>query len=158
MDKEPITVSGLQKLQKELEEIKNVKRPKIIAAIAEARGHGDLKENAEYHAAKEQQSQTESRVLEINTAIAKANVIDITKIENTGKVIFGSTVTVKDLDKGNKNYFKIVGKDEADMKKNLIYFKSPMGKSLIGKEDKDIVNVATPSGEKKYEIIKVEYI
>ena len=158
MDKEPITVSGLQKLQNELEEIKNVKRPKIIAAIAEARGHGDLKENAEYHAAKEQQSQTESRVLEINTAIAKANVIDITKIENTGKVIFGSTVTVKDLDKGNKNYFKIVGKDEADMKKNLIYFKSPMGKSLIGKEDKDIVNVATPSGEKKYEIIKVEYI
>ena len=158
MDKEPITVLGLQKLQKELEEIKNVKRPKIIAAIAEARGHGDLKENAEYHAAKEQQAQTESRVLEINSAIARANVIDITKIENTGKVIFGSTVTVKDLDKGNKSSFKIVGKDEADVSKNLIYFKSPMGKSLIGKQNNDLVNVVTPSGEKNYEIAKVEYI
>ncbi len=158
MDKEPITVLGLQKLQKELEEIKNVKRPKIIAAIAEARGHGDLKENAEYHAAKEQQAQTESRVLEINSVIARANVIDITKIENTGKVVFGSTVTIKDLDKGNKNSFKIVGKDEADVSKNLIYFKSPMGKSLIGKQNNDLVNVATPSGEKNYEIIKIEYI
>ena len=158
MDKEPITVSGLQKLREELEEIKNVKRPKIIAAIAEARGHGDLKENAEYHAAKEQQAQTESRVLEINSVIARANVIDITKIENTGKVVFGSTVTIKDLDKGNKNSFKIVGKDEADVSKNLIYFKSPMGKSLIGKQNNDLVNVATPSGEKNYEIIKIEYI
>tara|TARA_Y100001960_G_C14597417_1_gene788918 strand:- start:350 stop:826 length:477 start_codon:yes stop_codon:yes gene_type:complete len=158
MDKEPITVSGLEKLQKELEEIKNVKRPEIIAAIAEARGHGDLKENAEYHAAKEQQAQTESRVLEINNTIARANVIDITKIENTGKVVFGSTVTVKDLDKGNKSSFKIVGRDEADVSKNLIYFKSPMGKSLIGKQNKDLVNVVTPSGEKNYEIAKVEYI
>ena len=158
MDKEPITVLGLQKLQKELEEIKNEKRPRIIAAIAEARGHGDLKENAEYHAAKEQQAQTESRVLEINNIIARANVIDITKIENTGKVVFGSTVTVKDLDKENKNSFKIVGKDEADLSKNLIYFKSPMGKSLIGKQNKDLVNVITPSGEKNYEIIKIEYV
>ena len=158
MDKEPITVSGLEKLQKELEEIKNVKRPEIIAAIAEARGHGDLKENAEYHAAKEQQAQIESRVLEINDVIARANVIDITKIENTGKVVFGSTVTVKDLDKGNKSFFKIVGRDEADVSKNLIYFKSPMGKSLIGKQNKDLVNVVTPSGEKNYEIAKVEYI
>ena len=158
MDKEPITVSGLQKLQKELEEIKNIKRPKIIAAIAEARGHGDLKENAEYHAAKEQQAQTESRVLEINSVIARANVIDIKKIENTGKIIFGSTVTVKDLDKGNKNSFKIVGKDEADISKNLIYFRSPMGKSLIGKQAKDLVNFESPSGEKNYEILKVEYI
>ena len=158
MDKEPITVSGLQKLQRELEEIKSVKRPKIIAAIAEARGHGDLKENAEYHAAKEQQAQIESRVLEINDVIARANVIEITKMENTGKVVFGSTITIKDLSKGNKNSFKIVGKDEADVGKNLIYFKSPMGKSLIGKQDKDLVNVVTPSGEKNYEIIKVEYI
>tara|TARA_B100000945_G_scaffold228688_2_gene185312 strand:+ start:392 stop:868 length:477 start_codon:yes stop_codon:yes gene_type:complete len=158
MDKEPITVKGLEKLQKELEEIKNIKRPKIIAAIAEARGHGDLKENAEYHAAKEQQAHTESRVLEINSLIARANVIDITKIENTGKVVFGSTVTVKDLDKEKKNSFKIVGKDEANVEKNLIYFKSPMGKSLIGKKNKDFVNVVTPSGEKNYEIIKVEYI
>ena len=158
MDKEPITVLGLEKLQKELEEIKNVKRPKIIAAIAEARGHGDLKENAEYHAAKEQQAQTESRVLQINNVIANANVIDITKIENTGKIVFGSTVTVKDVNKNNKISFKIVGRDEADVNKNLIYFKSPMGKSLIGKKEKNLVNVLTPSGEKNYEIIKVEYI
>ena len=158
MDKEPITVLGLQKLQEELEEIKNIKRPKIIAAIAEARGHGDLKENAEYHAAKEQQAHTESRVLEINSLIARANVIDITKIENNGKVVFGSTVTVKDLEKENTNSFKIVGKDEADVSKNLIYFKSPMGKSLIGKKNKDLVNVVTPSGEKSYEIVNVEYI
>ena len=158
MEKEPITHQGLEELKKELENLKNVKRPKIVEAIAEARGHGDLKENAEYHAAKEQQSRTESRVLEINSVIARANVIDITKIENTGKVVFGSTVTVKDLEKGNKNSFKIVGKDEADVNKNFIYFKSPMGKSLIGKQDKDLVNVVTPSGEKNYEIIKVEYI
>ena len=158
MDKEPITVSGLKKLQEELEEIKSIKRPKIIAAIAEARGHGDLKENAEYHAAKEQQSQTESRVMEINSVIANANVIDVKEIENKGKVIFGSTVTVKDLHKGNLNSFRIVGKDEADVNKNLIYFKSPMGKSLIGKKNKDLFNFSTPSGEKNYEIMKVEYI
>ena len=158
MDKEPVTVNGLKKLQEELEEIKNIKRPKIIAAIAEARGHGDLKENAEYHAAKEDQARTESRVMEINTVIARANVIDVTKIENLGKVIFGSTVTVKDLDKGGENILKIVGKDEADASKNLIYFKSPMGKSLIGKNNNDLINVITPSGEKNYEIIKVKYI
>ena len=158
MDKEPITVSGLKKLQKELEEIKTIKRPKIIAAIAEARGHGDLKENAEYHAAKEQQAQTESRAMQINSVIANANVIDVKEIENTGKIIFGTTVTVKDLDKGNSNSFRIVGKDEADVNKNLIYFKSPMGKSLIGKKNKDLINFVTPSGEKNYEIIKVEYI
>ena len=158
MDKEPITVSGLENLKKELEEIKNIKRPKIIEAIAEARAHGDLKENAEYHAAKEQQAQTESRVLEINTLIARANVIDVTKMENSGKVIFGSTVTVKDTETGKKNLFKLVGKDEANVNKNLIYFKSPIGKSLIGKNEKDIVNVVAPSGEKNYEIVKVEYI
>ena len=158
MEKEPLTILGLQKLQKELEEIKNIKRPKVISAIAEARGHGDLKENAEYHAAKEQQSQIESRVLEINDTIARANVIDVTKIENDGKVIFGSTVTIKDLDKDKNNSFKIVGKDEANVSKNLIYFKSPMGKSLIGKNVGDLVNVITPSGEKSFEIIKVEYI
>ena len=157
MEKEPLTILGLQQLQKELEEIKNIKRPKVISAIAEARGHGDLKENAEYHAAKEQQSQIESRVIEINDTIARANVIDVTKIENDGKVIFGSTVTIKDLDKDKNNSFKIVGKDEANVSKNLIYFKSPMGKSLIGKNVGDLVNVITPSGEKSFEIIKVEY-
>ena len=158
MEKEPITSEGLKKVKKELEELKNIKRPKIIEAIAEARGHGDLKENAEYHAAKEQQAQLESRVLEINNVIARANIIDITKIENTGKIVFGSTVTVKDLETKKKSSFKIVGKDEADISKNLIYFKSPMGKSLIGKKSEDLVNVATPSGEKNFEVIKVEYV
>ena len=158
MDKEPITISGLVKLKKELEELKNVQRPKIVSAIAEARSHGDLKENAEYHAAKEQQSLLESRVLEINDTIARANVIDVTKIENEGKVIFGSSVYLKNLESLKKLNYKIVGKDEADIKNNLIYFKSPVGKGLIGKNVGDMVTIKTPSGEKNYEILKVEYI
>ena len=158
MEKEPITVEGLEKLQEELEDLKNNKRPKVVAAIAEARGHGDLKENAEYHAAKEQQGHIEGRVLEINDVIARANVIDVNKIENNGKIIFGSTVTVKDLENEKKKSFKIVGKDEADIGKDLIYFRSPMGKSLIGKKVKDLINVNTPSGEKSFEILEVKYI
>tara|TARA_Y100001970_G_C14048256_1_gene757501 strand:- start:17 stop:493 length:477 start_codon:yes stop_codon:yes gene_type:complete len=158
MEKEPITVKGLEKLQTELEDLKNNKRPKVVAAIAEARAHGDLKENAEYHAAKEQQGHIEGRVLEINDIIARANVIDVTKIDNDGKIIFGSTVSIKDLESDKKNSFKIVGKDEADISKNLIYFKSPMGKSLIGKKKSDLVLVKTPSGEKNFEVLEVKYI
>ncbi len=158
MEKEPITTQGLKKLQEELEDLKKNKRPKVVAAIAEARAHGDLKENAEYHAAKEQQGHIEGRVLEINDIIARANVIDVSKIQNTGKIIFGSTVTVKDLESENKKSFKIVGKDEADISKNLIYFRSPMGKSLIGKTVKELVTVSTPSGEKNFEILEVKYI
>ena len=158
MEKEPITTQGLKKLQEELEDLKKNKRPKVVAAIAEARAHGDLKENAEYHAAKEQQGYIEGRVIEINDIIARANVIDVSKIQNTGKVIFGSTVTVKDLDNENKKSFKIVGKDEADISKNLIYFKSPIGKSLIGKSIEDLIVVNTPSGEKNFEILEVKYI
>jgi len=158
MDKEPITVEGLEKLKSELDELKNVKRPQIVAAIAEARSHGDLKENAEYHAAKEQQAQSESRVIEINDIIARANVIDVTKIENNGNVIFGSTVTVQDLQINKKETYKIVGKDEADISKNLIYFKSPIGKALIAKTVEDIVTVETPSGEKNFEILNIQYI
>ena len=114
MDKEPITSHGLEKLKKELEELKKIKRPKIVEAIAEARAHGDLKENAEYHAAKEQQSYNEGRIEEINDIIARANVIDITKMTNEGKVIFGATVYLTNLDTGEKINYKIVGKDEAD--------------------------------------------
>ena len=158
MEKEPITIEGLKKLKNELEDLKSNKRPKIVAAIAEARGHGDLKENAEYHAAKEQQGHIEGRVLEINDVIALANVIDVTKVENDGKVIFGSTVSVKDLENNKKISFKIVGRDEADVKKNLVYFRSPVGKSLIGKKVKDSLIVNTPSGEKNYEILEVKYI
>ena len=158
MEKEPITIEGLKKLKNELEDLKSNKRPKIVAAIAEARGHGDLKENAEYHAAKEQQGHVETRILQINDLIARANVIDVTKVENDGKVIFGSTVSVKDLENNKKISFKIVGRDEADVKKNLVYFRSPVGKSLIGKRVNDSLIVNTPSGEKNYEILEVKYI
>ena len=136
MDKEPITVTGLKNLKSELENLKNVQRPKVVEAIAEARSHGDLKENAEYHAAKEQQALIESRVIVINDLIARANVIDVTKIENDGKVIFGSTVKVQDLGSNKQITYKIVGQDEADISKNLIFYKSPIGKALIGKKKK----------------------
>ena len=158
MDKEPITSQGLEKLKKELEVLKNIKRPKIIEAIAEARGHGDLKENAEYHAAKEEQAKIESRVLEINDLIARANVIDVTKLEKKNHVIFGSTVNLINLENNEKKTYKIVGKDEADMTKNYIYFRSPIGKALIGQKKKKLVTVTTPSGEKNFEIEDVKYI
>ena len=158
MEKEPITIQGFEKLKEELEEIKKIKRPKIIEAIAEARGHGDLKENAEYHAAKEEQAKIESRVIEINDLIARANVIDITKLEKKDNVIFGSTVNIINLDNNERKTYKIVGKDEADMTKNYIYFRSPIGKALIGKKKKKLVTVTTPSGEKNFEIEDVKYI
>ena len=158
MEKEPITVNGLQNLKSELEDLKNIQRPKVVEAIAEARSHGDLKENAEYHAAKEQQALIESRDIAINDLIARANVIDVTKIENDGKVIFGSTVNLKDLDTEKEITYKLVGQDEADIKKNLIFFKSPIGKALIGKNKKEMIIVNTPSGEKNFEILKVEYV
>ena len=158
MEKEPITVEGLKKLKEELEDLKNNKRPKVVAAIAEARAHGDLKENAEYHAAKEQQSHNEGRIQEVEDIIARANVIDVTKLNNDGKVIFGSTVYLQNLDTNEKIDYKIVGKDEADLKLKLIFFKSPIGKGLIGKNKKDLVEIKTPAGVKNFEIIDVKYI
>ena len=158
MDKEPITLNGLNKLKEELIFLKEKRRPEIVAAIAEARSHGDLKENAEYHAAKEQQALIESRVVAINDLIARANVIDVTKIENSGKIIFGSTVKLQDLETEKKITYKLVGQDEANIKKNLIFFKSPIGKALIGKKKSEIVIVNTPSGEKSFEVLEVEYI
>ena len=133
MEKEPITVNGLQNLKSELEDLKNNQRPKVVEAIAEARSHGDLKENAEYHAAKEQQSYNEGRIQEVEDIIARANVIDVTKLNNDGKVIFGSTVFLQNLDTNEKIDYKIVGKDEADLKHKLLYFRSPIGKGIIGK-------------------------
>ena len=158
MEKEPITVKGLENLKSELEDLKNVQRPKIVAAIAEARSHGDLKENAEYHAAKEQQGLIEGRVLKINDLIARANVIDVTKIDNEGKVIFGSTISVQDLDTKKEISYRLVGQDEADISKNLIFYKSPIGRALIGKDKNDLVSVQTPSGERNFEIKDVKYI
>ncbi|RPG59322.1 MAG: transcription elongation factor GreA [Flavobacteriales bacterium TMED235] len=158
MDKEPITLNGLNKLKEELIFLKEKKRPEIVAAIAEARSHGDLKENAEYHAAKEEQSHNEGRITEINDIIARANVIDVTKLNNEGKVIFGSTVFLEDLDTGEKINYKIVGRDEADLKQKLIFFKSPIGKGLIGKKKSELVEINTPSGVKNFDIKDVKYI
>ena len=158
MEKEPITISGLKKLKEELIFLKEKKRPEIVSAISEARSHGDLKENAEYHAAKEQQSHNEGRIQEIEDIIARANIIDVTKIQNDGKVIFGSTVYLQNLDTNEKIDYQIVGKDEADLKQKLIYFKSPIGKGLIGKNKSDLVEISTPAGIKNFEIIDVKYI
>ena len=158
MNKEPITIEGLDKLKKELIFLKEKKRPEIVEAISEARSHGDLKENAEYHAAKEQQSHNEGRIQEIEDTIARANVIDVSKITNDGKIIFGSTVFLENLDTGENIDYKIVGKDEADLKNKLIYFQSPIGKGLIGKNKNDLVEITTPSGTKNFEIKEVKYI
>ena len=158
MEKEPITVTGLEKLKEELIALKEKKRPVIVEAIAEARSHGDLKENAEYHAAKEQQAHNEGRIQEIEDLIARANIIDVTKINNDGKVIFGSTVYLQNLDTSEKIDYKLVSKDEADLKKKLIYFQSPIGKGLLGKNKADLVVIKTPARIKKFEIIDVKYI
>ena len=158
MTKVPITVTGLENLKKELSFLKEMKRPEIVSAISEARSHGDLKENAEYHAAKEQQAHNEGRIQEIEDLIARANVIDVKNLKNEGKVIFGSTVYLIDLDNNEKLHYKIVGKDEANLKEKLIYFQSPIGKGLIGKNKSEMVTVKTPSGEKNFEIIEVKYV
>tara|TARA_B100001778_G_C18506753_1_gene592223 strand:- start:435 stop:911 length:477 start_codon:yes stop_codon:yes gene_type:complete len=158
MNKEPITINGLEKLKKELIFLKEKKRPEIVAAIAEARSHGDLKENAEYHAAKEQQSHNEGRIEQINDIIARANVVDVTKLDNNGKVVFGSTVYLENLDTGEKINYQIVGKDEADLKNKLIFFQSPIGRGLIGKSKNDLVEITTPAGIKNFEIKDVKYI
>ena len=158
MEKEPITVNGLSKLKEELIYLKEKKRPEIVSSIAEARSHGDLKENAEYHAAKEQQSHSEGRIQEINDVIARANVVDVTKLSNSGKIIFGSTIELLNTETNEKKTFKIVGKDEADLKKKLIYFKSPIGKGLIGKSKNELVEIKTPAGVKNFEIKDVKYI
>jgi|TARA_Y100000294_G_scaffold13845_1_gene12355 transcription elongation factor GreA len=158
MNKEPITINGLEKIKDELVFLKEKKRPEIVAAISEARSHGDLKENAEYHAAKEQQSHNEGRIQEIENIIARANVIDVTKINNDGKVIFGSTVFLQNLDTNEKIDYKIVGKDEADLKQKLLFFMSPIGRGLIGKNKGDLVEVSTPAGVKNFEIVDVKYI
>ena len=158
METEPITVEGAKKLQDELSDLINNKRQKVIQAIAEAREHGDLKENAEYHAAKEQQSHNEGRVQEVEDIIARANVIDVSKLDNEGKVIFGSTIMLQNLDTEESLKYKIVGKDEADLKDKLIYFKSPIGMGLIGKNKGDLVEIKTPAGVKNFEIKDVKYI
>lgn len=157
MQKVPMTVIGAEKLRKELNRLKQIERPKIINAIAEARAHGDLKENAEYHAAREQQSFMEGRILEIETKLSTAQIIDITQIENTGRVIFGATVTLSNESVKSLRY-QIVGEDEADINESRISVTSPVARALIGKYEGDHVEVRTPDGVHVYEIIEVAYI
>ena len=158
MNKVPLTVAGAQKLREELEELKTVVRPRIIKAIAEAREHGDLKENAEYHAAREQQSFAEGRIAEIEGKLSNAQIIDVTKLDANGKVVFGSTVEIEDLDTGKIVTYQIVGEDEADIKAGRISVGSPIARALIGKEVEDVVVVKAPGGDIEYEILTVKYI
>ena len=153
-----MTISGAKHLKEELHQLKTLKRPQVIAAIAEARAHGDLKENAEYHAAKEMQGFIEGRITEIETKLATAQVIDVTKINNLGKVIFGSTIHLINIDNEEKVTYQIVGEDEADIKHSKISVASPIARALIGKEEGDSVDVQTPAGLINLEIDKVEYI
>ena len=158
MNKFPMTVTGEAVLRAELERLKKVDRPRIVAAIAEAREHGDLKENAEYHAAREQQSFNEGRVMEIEGKLGNAQVIDVTTIPNTGKVIFGTTIDLINMDTDETVTYRIVGEDEADVKSNLISVGSPIARALIGKEEGDVVVVKAPSGDIEYEIDQVQHI
>lgn len=154
----PMTLRGAENLREELDFLKSVRRPQIIAAIAEAREHGDLKENAEYHAAREQQGFCEGRIQDIEAKLSNAQVIDVTKMPPTGRVIFGSTVTVLNLDSEEEQTYCIVGDDEADFKQNLISINSPIARGLVGKEQDDVVVIRTPGGDVEFEILKVEYL
>jgi transcription elongation factor GreA len=158
MSSVPMTVAGETALREELEHLKRVERPAIIQAIAEAREHGDLKENAEYHAAREQQSFAEGRIVEIESKLAGAQVIDVTKIPKTGKVIFGTTVDLVNVNTQETVTYRIVGQDEADVKQNLISVGSPIARAMIGKEEGDVVVVRAPGGETEFEIDQVQYI
>ncbi len=158
MNKVPMTVSGEAALREELERLKKVERPRITEAIAEAREHGDLKENAEYHAAREQQSFVEGRIMEIEGKLGNAQVIDVTALPKTGKVIFGTTVDLINTETGDTVRYRIVGDDEADVKNNLISVGSPIARALIGKEEGDVVVVKAPGGEIEYEIDQVHHL
>lgn len=157
MRRVPMTVEGSRKLREELDHLKKVERPRITLAIAEARAHGDLKENAEYHAAREEQGFAEGRILEIEGKLADAHVIDITKIENSGKVVFGATVDVTDVDSGEEKTFRIVGEDEADVRSGKISVGSPIARGLIGKREGDEVSVETPARVVVFEVLEVRY-
>jgi transcription elongation factor GreA len=154
----PMTAKGAELLREELKYLKTVKRPEIVKSIAEAREHGDLKENAEYHAAREQQSFCEGRLQDIEGKLSNIQIIDVTKMTNNGKVIFGATVTIVNVETDEEITYKIVGQDEADIKNNLISVGSPIARGLIGKSVDDIANIQTPKGKIEFEIIAVEYI
>ncbi|WP_133129450.1 transcription elongation factor GreA [Legionella yabuuchiae] len=158
MQKHPMTLKGAEALKNELHKLKSVERPRIIEAIATARAHGDLKENAEYHAAREQQSFIEGRIQELEAKLSNAQVIDVSKMPNNGKVIFGTKVRLCHVKTDEEIIYQIVGEDEADLKLNKISYSSPIGRALIGKELDDTVEVKTPGGVVEYEIIAVDYV
>ncbi|HYW91848.1 MAG TPA: transcription elongation factor GreA [Gammaproteobacteria bacterium] len=157
MKKVPLTVQGAEKLRQELKRLKNEERPRVINAIAEARAHGDLKENAEYHAAREQQGFIEGRIQEIEAKLSNAQVIDVSKLNADGKVVFGATVDLVDEATGEGVSYRIVGEDEASIKQGLVSVNSPIARALIGKEEGDVVTVKAPSGDREYEIVEVRY-
>lgn len=157
MNKVPVTVRGHELLTEELKRLKTQERPNVIKAIAEARAHGDLKENAEYHAAKEQQGFIEGRIKEIESKLSNLQVIDVTSVDAKGKIIFGSTVELIEEDTGKEQVYTIVGEDEADIKSGRISYTSPIARALIGKNEGDIVNFSAPGGEKQFEVVEVRY-
>lgn len=158
MNKYPMTVEGAEKLRREIEDLKQVQRPRVIEAIATAREHGDLKENAEYHAAREEQSFIEGRIADYEGRLANAQIIDVKSIPNSGKVIFGVTVTLYDLNEDKEVTYQIVGEHEADVRANKLSVSSPIARALIGKEVDDELTIKTPGGDRHYEIVKVEHI
>lgn len=158
MQRTPITARGAEKLREELRQLKSEARPRVIAAIAEARAHGDLKENAEYHAAREQQSFIEGRIAEIEGKLGNAQIIDVTSMDPGGKVIFGATVTVADANTGDEMRYQIVGEDEADTKAGQISYNSPLARALIGKEEGDVAIVQAPGGTRELEVVTIEYL
>jgi len=158
LTKVPLTARGAELLREELRRLKNEERPRIVNAIAEARAHGDLRENAEYHAAKEQQGLIEARIRDIEAKLANAQIIDVTQLEANGRVVFGATVHLIDVESGEEARYQIVGEDESDIKDGLISITSPIARALIGKEEGDTAEVATPSGRRRYEIARVEYV
>lgn len=157
MNKVPLTVRGADKLREEVHNLKTVERPKVIEAIATAREHGDLKENAEYHAAREQQSFIEGRIQDIEGKLSNAEIIDVAKLDTGGRIVFGATVDLSDEETGDEITYQIVGEDEADIKANLISITSPIARALIGKSVEDIAVVNAPGGEKEFEILAVRY-
>lgn len=157
MNRIPLTVRGAEKLRAELKRLKGEERPRVVAAIAEARAHGDLKENAEYHAAKEQQGFIEARIREIEAKLSHAEIIDVTRLNADGRVVFGATVMVSDAQSGDEATYQIVGEDEADIKTGLVSVGSPLARALIGRREGDEVEVAAPGGERRLEILEVRY-
>ncbi|MFY9973374.1 MAG: transcription elongation factor GreA [Chromatiaceae bacterium] len=158
MTRVPLTARGAEKLREELDRLKRVERPRVIAAIAEARAHGDLKENAEYHAAREQQGFIEGRIKDLEGKLSHAHIIDVTKVPANGRVVFGATVQVFEVDKDEELTFQIVGDDEADLKQGMISVSSPLARALIGKSEGDVALVDAPGGQRELEILEVRYI